>query len=104
MFDRPRLIPCLLIENGGLVKTKQFRNPEYLGDPINAVKIYNEKMADELCIFDITKDQSAIDFDLLSDIASEAFMPLSYGGGIKTLDEAKELYKIGYEKFLLTEI
>lgn len=100
MFDRPRVIPCLLIENGGLVKTKQFKNPEYLGDPINAVKIYNEKMVDELCILDITKDKSAIEFELLSDIASEAFMPLSYGGGIKSLEQAKKLYKIGYEKIL----
>ena len=86
MFDRPRIIPCLLINNKDLVKTKNFKNPKYLGDPINAVKIYNEKMADELCVLDITRNKKGIDFGYLYSIATEAFMPLSFWGGIETID------------------
>ena len=102
MFDRPRIIPCLLINNGQLVKTIRFKNPNYLGDPINAVKIFNEKEVDELCVLDITpyKDKQ-IDFHLLESIAAEAFMPMAYGGGIKTLNEARQLYHMGYEKLII---
>jgi cyclase len=84
-----------------LVKTIKFANPNYLGDPINAVKIFNEKMADELCILDITRKKTDIDYDYLHDIATEAFMPLSYGGGISSLDQIKKLFKIGFEKVII---
>jgi cyclase len=101
MYTRPRIIPCLLLNNGDLVKTKKFKNPNYLGDPINAVKIFNEEGADELCLIDISSHRNGfINFELLNDIVSEAFMPLSYGGGIKTLDEAKQLYRMGFEKLI----
>lgn len=103
MYYRPRLIPCLSILDQGLVKTTKFSKPRYLGDPINAVKIFNGKGVDELCILDIgaTTQGRGPDFDYLKDIASEAFMPLSYGGGITTLDEIKKLFFIGYEKVII---
>ena len=101
MFDRPRIIPSLLIDNKRLVKTIRFKNPNYLGDPINAVKIYNEKQADELCILDITRKKENIDFSFLEDIATEAFMPLSYGGGVNNLEQIKKLFQIGFEKVII---
>jgi cyclase len=103
MYHRPRLIPCLTMINRGLVKTVKFSNPRYLGDPINAVKIFNGKGVDELCILDIeaTKEKRGPDFDYLKDIASEAFMPLSYGGGITHLSEIEKLFYIGYEKVII---
>lgn len=101
MFDRPRIIPVLLIDNKSLVKTVQFKQPRYLGDPINAVKIFNEKMADELCILDISRNKTGIDYGFLHDIATEAFMPLSYGGGISSLAQIKELFSIGFEKVII---
>lgn len=100
MFDRPRIIPCLLIEDKRLVKTKKFRHPDYLGDPVNAVRIYNEKEVDELCILDISRKNREIDFNFLEDIATEAFVPLSYGGGITDINQAKRLYRIGFEKLV----
>lgn len=103
MFHRPRLIPCLLLSEGNLVKTRKFKDPVYLGDPINAVKIFSEKCVDELCIQDIGASKSAIEpnFDLLAEIATEAFMPLSYGGGITTIEQARKLFRIGFEKIIL---
>lgn len=103
MYYRPRLIPCLLLKEQGLVKTTKFSNPRYLGDPINAVKIFNDKGVDELCILDIlaTSKHKGPDFDYLTDIASEAFMPLSYGGGITSLDQINKLFYIGYEKVVI---
>lgn len=103
MNTRPRIIPTLLIEDRGLVKTINFSNPRYLGDPVNAVKIFNEKGVDELCILDIkaSLDGRGPDFEYLKDIASEAFIPLSYGGGITTIDEIKKLFYIGYEKVII---
>ncbi|WP_284036362.1 AglZ/HisF2 family acetamidino modification protein [Neobacillus sp. 114] len=103
MYSRPRLIPCLSIQDRGLVKTTKFTNPRYLGDPINAVKIFNGKGVDELCILDITatSENRGPDFEYLKDIASEAFMPLSYGGGITTLSEIEKLFYIGYEKAII---
>ncbi len=101
MYKKPRIIPCLLINDGNLVKTKKFSNPNYLGDPINAVKIFNEEEADELCLLDISSHRNGrINFELLNDIVSEAFMPLGYGGGITTLDEAKKLFRLGFEKLI----
>ncbi len=103
MYHRPRLIPCLLLSDGGLVKTTRFQRPNYLGDPINAVKIFSEKCVDELCIQDIqaSREGRGPNFELLRDIASEAFMPLSYGGGITTVDQAAQLFHIGFEKVIV---
>ncbi len=103
MYYRPRLIPCLLLKEKGLVKTTKFSNPRYLGDPINAVKIFNGKSVDELCILDITatSENREPDFNYLKDIASEAFMPLSYGGGITHISEIEKLFYIGYEKVII---
>lgn len=103
MYFRPRVIPCLLLKNRALVKTVKFKNPNYLGDPINAVKIFNEEGVDELCILDInaSKQRSGPDLELLKQIATEAFMPLSYGGGISTMDHVKELIHNGYEKVII---
>lgn len=103
MYHRPRLIPCLLLSDGGLVKTVRFKDPNYLGDPINAVKIFSEKCVDELCVQDIraSREGRGPDFDLLEDIASEAFMPLSYGGGVTTVEQAARLFHIGFEKVIL---
>ena len=103
MYYRPRLIPCLLLSQGNLVKTRKFKDPVYLGDPINAVKIFSEKCVDELCVQDIeaSKNNAGPDFDLLQEIATEAFMPLSYGGGITSVDQIRRLFHIGFEKVIL---
>lgn len=100
MYNRPRIIPCLTITNNDLVKTIQFKNPRYIGDPVNSVKIFNDKGVDELCILDITasKENKEPNYQLLQEIANEAFMPLSYGGGLKNLDQVKKIIKMGYEK------
>lgn len=106
MYNRPRIIPTLLIDDRDLIKTVQFGKRTYLGDPVNAVKIFNRKRIDELSILDIgaTKHQREPDYEILKDIASEAFMPLSYGGGITNLDQVQELLKIGYEKVVLNSV
>jgi cyclase len=98
-----RVIPCLLLRNGGLVKTVRFKDPTYVGDPINAVRIFNEKEVDELVFLDIgaTPSGAGPNFDLLADIATEAFMPFGYGGGITTLDQIKRLYALGVEKVII---
>lgn len=97
---RARIIPCLLLNNGGLVKTIQFKNPVYVGDPLNAVKIFNEKEADELILLDIsaTSKNSEPLYDRIAQIASEAFMPLCYGGGISNVKQAEKLVNLGIEK------
>lgn len=98
-----RVIPCLLLSNEGLVKTVGFKKPQYVGDPINAVKIFNEKEVDELILLDIeaSKSNKAPDFDLIHDIVSEAFMPIAYGGGIKTKEHAKRIISSGVEKIII---
>ena len=98
-----RIIPILLLMDEGLVKGKNFKNHKYVGDPINAVKIFNEKEVDELFFFDLSAGGKSnnIQFDLISDIASEAFMPLGYGGGIKNINQIEKLFKIGIEKVAL---
>ncbi len=105
MYNRPRIIPVLLIDDRDLIKTKQFGERTYLGDPVNAVKIFNIKGVDELSILDIgaTKNRKEPDFELLSDIASEAFMPLSYGGGITNIEQIRRLLAIGYEKVVINK-
>lgn len=98
-----RVIPCLLMRNGGLVKTVKFKSPRYIGDPINAVHIFNAKEVDELVFLDIgsTTALTGPNFELLVDIASEAFMPFGYGGGITSIDHVKQLYALGVEKIIL---
>lgn len=101
---RPRIIPCLLIQSGGLVKTMQFKSPRYLGDPINAVRIFNEKEADELIVLDIdaTSELREPDLKMIKSLASECRMPLCYGGGIKTVDQANAIFSLGVEKIALS--
>lgn len=105
-MKRVRVIPVLLIQDGGLVKTIKFKNPKYVGDPINAVKIFNDKEVDEIIILDISASQKgyAPKIDMIRDIASEAFMPLAYGGGIQTLSQAQDLFRCGIEKVILNSI
>ena len=100
---QPRIIPVLLLHNGGLYKTKQFKKPSYVGDPINAVRIFNEKQVDELMILDIdcAVNKSEPNYELIEEIASEAFMPVAYGGGVKNLEIAKKLFQLGIEKVVL---
>jgi cyclase len=101
-----RVIPVLLLQNKGLVKTKQFKNPVYVGDPINAIRIFNEKEVDELVFLDIdaSKLRKKPDFKLIGNIASECFMPLGYGGGITEIDDIKRLFQIGVEKIILNTV
>ena len=103
MVLRKRIIPVLLLHKGGLFKTKRFANPRYVGDPINAVRIFNEKEVDELIILDIdaSKENRRPNLDLITDIVSEAFMPIAYGGGISSLEDAKNLFFNGIEKVVL---
>ena len=95
-----RVIPVLLIKDGGLVKTERFKNPKYVGDPINAIRIFNEKEVDELIVLDInaSKKQREPDYELISNFSSECFMPLCYGGGIKNMNQAKKIFALGVEK------
>ena len=103
---RNRIIPCLLMSNGGLVKTVKFKDPKYVGDPINAVRIFNEKEVDELVFLDIgaTAQGKGPNYEVLSDIASEAFMPFGYGGGITNIEQVKRLFAIGIEKVILNTV
>jgi len=97
---KPRLIPCLLIKDKGLVKTIRFNSPKYIGDPLNAVRIFNEKEVDEITIFDIDASTKSLepDFKLIEKLAQECQMPLCYGGGIKTIENIKKLISLGVEK------
>ena len=97
---RPRIIPILLIANEGLYKTVKFKNGVYVGDPINAIRLFNDMMVDEIIVLDIaaSKSNREPNFKLIEEIASEAFMPFSYGGGITKIEQARELFKIGVEK------
>lgn len=101
-----RIIPALLYDGSGLVKTIKFKNPSYIGDPINAIKIYNEKEVDELILIDInaSRQKRAPNFDKLADMTSEAFMPFAYGGGVKTYDQFATLYKLGIEKVIVNSL
>lgn len=106
MKIRHRVIPVLTIKDGGLVKTLKFKKSTYLGDPINAVRIFNEKEVDELVLLDISEDRAkrGPDFTMLKDIVDEAFMPMTYGGGIRSVEEANQLIKLGFEKVLLSSL
>ena len=101
---RPRIIPCLLVHDGGLVKTVRFKDPKYVGDPINAVKIFNEKEADELVVLDIdaTVQEREPNFRLIAQFAAECRMPLCYGGGIRTVEQAKRIIGLGVEKVAIS--
>jgi cyclase len=101
---RPRIIPCLLVHNGGLVKTVVFKDPKYVGDPINAVRIFNEKEADELAVFDIdaTANNAEPDFKMVARLAAECRMPLCYGGGVKTAEQARRIIGLGVEKIAIS--
>jgi len=100
----PRIIPCLLVKNKGLVKTIKFKNPKYVGDPINAVKIFNEKEVDELIVLDIdaTLENREPDYKMIENLAVECRMPLCYGGGIKTVEQAKKIFGLGVEKIAIS--
>lgn len=101
---RPRIIPCLLVQNKGLVKTINFSRPKYVGDPINAVKIFNEKEVDELVVFDIdaTAKNLEPDYLMIRNLASECRMPFCYGGGVKTIEQVKKIIKLGVEKVAIS--
>lgn len=102
----PRIIPCLLVKDKGLVKTVQFDKPKYVGDPINAVKIFNEKSVDELMVLDIdaTKDKREPDYKMIENLALECRMPFCYGGGVKTKEQALKIFSLGVEKIALSSI
>lgn len=101
---RPRIIPCLLIKNGGLVKTVQFEDSKYVGDPINAVRIFNEKEVDELIVLDIDASIQSRepDYTLIRNLASECRMPLCYGGGVKRVEQIQKIISLGVEKVAIS--
>lgn len=98
-----RVIPILLLKDSGLVKTIKFKNPKYVGDPINAIKIFNEKEVDELIVLDIevSRFNREINYNLIEEFASECFMPLCYGGGVNNISQAKRLFNLGVEKIAI---
>lgn len=101
---RPRLIPSLLVQNGGLVKTVNFGDPKYVGDPINAVRIFNEKEVDELIVLDIdaTRQNREPDYRLIANLAVECRMPLCYGGGVRTVETVERIVGLGVEKVAIS--
>jgi cyclase len=101
---RPRLIPCLLIDNKGLVKTVNFKSGKYVGDPINTVRIFNEKEVDELIVLDIgaSREKREPDYLIVERLARECRMPLCYGGGIKTVQQAQRIFGLGVEKVAIS--
>lgn len=96
-----RLIPVLLLSEGMLTKTRNFKKPAYIGDPINTIRIFNELEVDEIIVLDISRNRQVPDYDNLKDIARECFIPLSYGGAVNSLEEAEYIFKLGYEKIIL---
>ncbi len=97
-----RVIPCLLLNHRKLVKTRQFKHPQYVGDPINTVRIFNDKEVDEIVVLDISvsREKKEPDFEYIEQLASECFMPFSYGGGVRTFEHAKRLFELGVEKIV----
>lgn len=106
MMYRPRVIPCLLISGNGLVKTKKFKEPVYIGDPVNAVRIFSDKEADELMILDIDASRQGREpnYELIAEMAGEAFMPVSYGGGIRNIEQIRRLIRLGVEKVVINTL
>jgi cyclase len=98
-----RLMPCLLMSNGALVKTVRFKEGSYVGDPVNAVRIFNQKEVDELILLDIhaTTQNRGIDYEILEKVVSECFMPICYGGGVRNVEDMRRLYALGIEKISL---
>jgi cyclase len=98
-----RVIPALLLRNSGLVKTTRFKDPKYVGDPINVVRIFNEKEVDELMLLDITasKENRDPNYEIIEEIAGECFMPLAYGGGVRTVGQAQRIFSSGVEKICI---
>jgi imidazole glycerol-phosphate synthase subunit HisF len=101
---RPRIIPCLLVQNKGLVKTIRFTDPKYVGDPINAVRIFNEKQVDELIVLDIdaTNNNREPDYKMISHLAEECRMPLCYGGGVTSSEQVRKIIGLGVEKVAIS--
>src|SRR4051794_11494771 len=101
---RPRVIPCLLVHDGGLVKTVTFAQPKYVGDPLNAVRIFNEKQVDELIVLDIdaTVRRREPDYRLIEHLASECRMPLCYGGGVTSVEQVERIIELGVEKVAIS--
>jgi cyclase len=103
---RPRIIPCLLVKNGGLVKTVSFSSPKYVGDPLNAVRIFNEKEVDEILVVDI--DATVLgrepDYSMIKNLAAECRMPLCYGGGVKSVEQIERIVSLGVEKVALSSV
>tara|TARA_B110000003_G_C16613814_1_gene520518 strand:- start:968 stop:1729 length:762 start_codon:yes stop_codon:yes gene_type:complete len=101
-----RVIPCLLLKGGSLVKTVNFKKASYIGDPINTARIFNELEVDELTLLDIsaTNNKKSPNFKILSDLANECFMPLAYGGGINNFEDAKKIFQIGIEKIIINSV
>ncbi|MBM3117386.1 AglZ/HisF2 family acetamidino modification protein [Jeongeupia naejangsanensis] len=101
---RPRIIPCLLVHQGGLVKTQGFKSPKYVGDPINAVKIFNEKESDELIVLDIDATVHGVgpNYSLIAKLAEECRMPLCYGGGVTSAEQAVRIIDLGVEKVAIS--
>lgn len=100
---RVRIIPCLLIQNNGLVKTRRFRDAVYLGDPVNAVRIFSDKEVDEIVVLDIdaSKERREPDYEMIAEIAGECFMPIAYGGGVRSVEQAGRLIRCGVEKIVI---
>ncbi len=100
---RARVIPCLLIRGNGLVKTRRFKDPVYVGDPVNAMRIFSEKEVDEIVVLDIdaSREGREPNYELIAEMAGEAFMPVAYGGGIRTLDQVRRLIRSGIEKVVI---
>jgi cyclase len=105
-MNRARIIPVLTVDGLSLVKTIKFRKPNYLGDPINAIKIFNDKEVDEIAVLDITASskKKGPNFKLIEEMASECFMPMAYGGGITTLEEIQNIFSLGVEKIILNSV
>lgn len=103
---RPRVIPVLLLHGQGLVKTRKFKDPVYVGDPVNAVRIFSEKEADELVLLDIdaSREGRGPDFELIEEIAGECLMPIGYGGGISSYDQVRKLIRSGVEKVIINSV
>jgi len=100
---RTRVIPCLLVRGHGLVKTRRFKDPVYIGDPVNAVRIFSEKEVDELVLLDIdaSRDGREPNYELISEVAGECFMPMAYGGGVRSLEQVRRLIRCGVEKVVV---
>lgn len=100
---RARVIPCLLVQGNGLVKTRKFKDPVYIGDPVNAMRIFSDKEADEIVVLDIDASKRGVEpnYDLIAEMAGEAFMPMAYGGGVSSVEQVRRLIRCGIEKVVI---